>query len=141
MAQDRLELVATNLTEVSRGLREVGDKVQRREFTKDLRAAVEPVIEKARSEAPVRTGRLRASIKPYASGAGIKPYVRFGSRLPYANVINWGGTTGRGHSRRTPGATRIKPNNFMQRAVDAKRDEAVIRVEQSIMRTARQHGF
>jgi hypothetical protein len=87
---------------VSRGLREVAGKPERREFTKVLRAAAEPVIAKARSEAPVRTGRLRASIKPYASGAGIKPYVRFGSRLPYANVINWGGTTGIGHSAYQP---------------------------------------
>ena len=71
------------------------------------------VAEKARGEAPVRSGRLQRTIRPVATGRGAK--VRVGSaRVPYAGPIHFGWRK-----------RNIEPNKFLYRAVDKSVDEAL----------------
>jgi len=71
------------------------------------------VAEKARAEAPVRSGRLRGSIRAVATGRGAK--IRAGSkRVPYAGVIHFGWRK-----------RNIVQNRFLYRAVDKSVDEAL----------------
>ena len=71
------------------------------------------VADRARAEAPVRSGALRGSIRAVSTGRGAK--IRAGSkRVPYASVIHFGW-----------GTRNIRENRFLYRAVDKSVDEAV----------------
>lgn len=93
----------TGLRELRRDIRAI-DKGLGRELNKGLREAVRPVVREAAVLAPRKTGALAASLRPYAAGASVG--VR--SRLPYANVIHWGGTTGKGHSQSRAGSVVLR---------------------------------
>lgn len=81
----------------------------------DLKAAhkqiAERVVREAQRRAPVRTGRLRNSLRPVGTQASA--IVRSpGRSVPYANPIHWGWP---GHH--------IKANPFVLDAIDAMHDE------------------
>jgi hypothetical protein len=70
------------------------------------------VAVKARTEVPVRSGRLMGTIRPVATRRGAK--IRAGSaRVPYAGPIHFGW-----------GRRNIAPNPFLYRAVDKSVNEA-----------------
>lgn len=75
------------LRELRKDFRKLGGTANR-ELSGELKRALLPIVAVARADAPQRTGRLAASIKPFASG--LRVGVR--SALPYANVVHWGGT-------------------------------------------------
>lgn len=71
------------------------------------------VADRARGEAPVRSGNLIKTIRPVSTRRGAK--IRAGSaRVPYAPVIHFGWRK-----------RNIQPNHFLYRAVDKSVDEAV----------------
>src|SRR3954471_18933800 len=82
------------LRELRRDLKAVERELPR-ELTKTMKRAAEPVARHAAELAPRKSGALARSIT--AGAAGTKASIR--SRLPYANVQAWGGTTGPGHQR------------------------------------------
>lgn len=53
-----------------------------------LKAAAEKGAETAKEHAPVKSGRLKRSIKVYDEDGAIA----FGSKLPYAAVVEYGGS-------------------------------------------------
>ena len=77
----------TGLREFRRDLRRIDAEVDK-ELRVELREAVGTVAAQAAATAPRRTGRLAASYRPFANlrTAGVR------SRLPYAGVIEYGGT-------------------------------------------------
>ena len=96
------------LNKAIRALKEVG--VPAKEVAAAGKNAAEIVAGEARTLVPVRSGRLRDSIRTGSQQR--KVIVRAGgARVPYANPIHWG------WFRRG-----IKPNQFFSRAIAGKID-------------------
>jgi hypothetical protein len=98
--------------EFRRSVRQLQDK----ELTKGLKEAHKQtaavVVRPARSEAPVRSGRLSASVKPSSTVKGAVVRAGSGKTALYAGPIHFGWPK-RG----------IKPNRFLFRAAHEKTDE------------------
>lgn len=110
----------------------------RRDVPKAMQKAAEEVaLPASRALTPSRTGRLRASERVSARGIG----VAITSRVPYANVIHWGGTTGRHHSRSRPGATRITKSLFAVRAIERTAGPLVDAIGDELAKTFRRNGW
>lgn len=125
------------LRETQRALRRLEPDL-RKQFREDAFKRVALVVAReAAVLAPKRTGRLAGSLRGTTSG--FKAVVR--SPLPYANVIHWGGTTGRGHSRSRPGATRIKRTEFVLRAAEQKREVIEDAFIDGVHEVARRNGW
>jgi hypothetical protein len=107
------------------------------ELGKDLRVAAGIVAQGASGLAPRQTGALAASYR--GGGAGLRAYVR--STLPYAALIEFGGTTGRGHSASRPGATRVRAQAPVRRALEGSQDAVVEAVAHGIDVAARRAGW
>lgn len=94
------------------------------------------VAETGKLEAPVRSGALRASIKPGASSAGGRrgPSAWAGSKLVYSRLIHFGATITRGPAGyiQGPHTIRIKPNPFLDRALEREEDRIMTFVESSL---------
>lgn len=101
MSKDSIRV--SGLNQVIRALKDVG--VPAKEVSGAGKEAAEIVAGEARTLVPVRTGKLRDSIR--VGGQQRKVIVRAGgARVPYANPIHWG------WFRRG-----IKPNQFFSRAI------------------------
>ena len=97
-----------------------------------LRQAAETMAAAARDTVPVRTGKLRDSIKPYANqyGAVVSAgNARKGLKaVPYANPIHWGWFVDRKseqarNSRRGYIKKNIRPNPFFAKALGYTKQE------------------
>lgn len=114
-----------------------------KEIDKELRAAlvkaVRPVVTTGRALAPVESGALRRSIRPSVTQRG----VAVGSRLPYANLIHWGGSTGPGHRPGSPwsGSILVRESLFLSRALEQHEDRIVDSTENAVMDAARRLGW
>lgn len=130
MAQ-RAEVTVTGLRELRKDLRRLPGQTNK-ELSGELKRAIGPVLVQARSLAPQRTGRLAGSLKPFVLGTrvGIR------SRLPYANVVHWGGTIS---PRGTP--IRFPRTEFITRAVEAQDDRFVDAVGDAVERAAKRLGW
>ena len=133
---DDFTVKVENLAQFRRDLRQL-DKTVNRELTRSLRGAAEIVAARASALAPRKTGTLAASYR--GGAAGTRGYVR--SRVPYAPVIEYGGSVGRGHSSTRPGATYIRAQAPVRRALEARQDEVVDAVGDAIERAARDAGW
>lgn len=116
-----------------------------------VREAVEQVATEARRRTPVRTGRLRSSIKGSAAGSRGTVYSRlvyappheFGARLfPHRGGVGAKATKSRrGEPARPQRPTTVKASRMIFGALDAKQDD----VERSLLAgfrdLARKHGF
>jgi hypothetical protein len=84
-------------------------------------AASRTVLPRARALTPRASGRLAGSLEvvQYKGGAALS------SRLPYANVQHWGGTTGRGHRPRVAnsGSVKVKGTRFAYRAGEERMEQ------------------
>ena len=125
------------LNETRRDLRLIDQQLPR-ELGQAMKAAAQPVLETARSNTPVRTGRLQQSLRLSAAGTRVSIV----SRVPYANVIEWGGTTGRGHRPGGGGGSvRIKGRHMATRAAEQKHDEFVNALARSLDEFFARHGW
>ena len=100
------------LREVQAALRGVSDTAKNEMKATHLKAA-QVIVPLARQLAPVRTGRLAASLKATATRTSGR--VRAGSAaVPYAGPIHFGWP-----------ARNIKPQPFVYEALDPRRDEVL----------------
>lgn len=78
------------MKDVSRALQRVGDFETMREMKSANLDAAQVVADQAKVEVPVRSGKLRKTIK--ASGTSKESFVRAGSpkAVPYAPPVHWG---------------------------------------------------
>ena len=91
------------------------------------------VAREAQRRAPVRTGKLRGSIRPLRQAArGIVAAGR--ASVPYAGVTEYGGTIPRWHS---DARTTIPRQAFLNPAADAKEHEVVQSYEAALRRITR----
>lgn len=115
------------LTEFIRSAKKVSDQ-----FPQELKAInkelAQPLVEEAKKRAPVRSGKLRDSIRP---GATQKvAYVMAGKKaVPYAGPIHWGwpkerkAKSGRGMESTNRRGGAIPANPFLVEALAAKKEE------------------
>lgn len=132
-ADARLQLAVhvEGLSELRRDTRRV-QPAATREIRVVIKAAAELVASEARTLAPRRSGALAESIT--ASTAGDRGLVR--SRLPYANVQEYGGTIA---PRGTP--IRIRAHEFGLRALESKREAVIEALDQGLDAVARRNGW
>jgi HK97 gp10 family phage protein len=110
-----------NLRETAQAFR----RAERKDLGKKLRLAnkdaVEVVKDEAKSQVPVRSGRLRKSINTQASQTSASVKAGSAARVPYAGVIHFGW-----------GRKGIHPQPFLFGAVAKKYDEVVEAYEKNI---------
>jgi hypothetical protein len=114
----------TGADEVRRKIRQMQDAVSKTAAKSDLKTlhgdAAKIVEQDALGRAPVRTGKLRQSLR--SSGTQRAGVVRAGfASVPYAGPIHFG------WAKRN-----IRPQPFLYDAKDARRDEVVQSLEQGI---------
>lgn len=115
----------SGLNETLRVLKAIGGKEMTVAIRKAGIQAAEAVVSDARTEVPVRTGRLRESIGIRALQRAV--YIKSGNnRLVYSNPIHWGWV--RRH---------IKPNPFLARALGYNRDEIARRYDEQLKKLVR----
>lgn len=84
-------------------------------------AAGLPVLRTAKNIAPVKSGKLRSTIKMSKATTNVK--IRAGmKRVPYANPIHWGWF----YDKNNFVTKNIKPNPFLSRALGYNRDEILM---------------
>jgi HK97 gp10 family phage protein len=115
------------LTQLFNALKAVGAPVEAIEEAN--KAAAQPVARTARNIAPVRSGRLRATIRVGPAKTNVK--IRAGlKRVPYANPIHWGWF----YDKNNFITKNIKPNPFMSRALGYNRDDILKQYVASIQK-------
>lgn len=120
------DITIVGLGQARRELRDL-DKALPRELGKGLKGAVDKaVLPTAKQLAPVRSGRLQASLRPFARGtrAGVR------SNLVYANPIHWGWPR---HN--------ITADRFLLKASARTRDRALEEIEDTLDDMFSRHGF
>jgi phage gpG-like protein len=132
------KVAVEGLNQLRRDLKAIAKEVPR-ELSHTLKSAAGPVVARAASMAPRRTGALAASVK--ASASGTRASIR--SAKPYANVIAWGGTTGRGHKPGVggSGSVRIKASRFPERAAEQGAEQFLERLADGVDGLLVRHGF
>jgi phage gpG-like protein len=122
------------LRELRNTLRRLGDTDIPDAIKKANKDAAEKVAADARRRAPVRSGRLRDSIR--SSGQALAAIVREGNaKVPYAGWIDYGGTI-RPHGEIT--RPFLPEGRILTPALNAQRDEIVDQYEQAINRVLRE---
>lgn len=88
--------------------------------------AAEVVVEYAERRVPVRTGRLKGSLRALASGASARA-VAGSAAVPYAAVIHWGRIKG----------GRINGRPYLWNAAAEANDEVVVIYERAVAEAVR----
>lgn len=132
MAKDHLSLDVENLKEVQKMIRDLGDAELRKQLREANKSVAQMVVDAALPNVPVRSGKLRQSVK--ASATQSAAYGKAGSavRVPYAAAIHWGegsGNVGGGSSRRN---RNIQGRPFLWEAADQTINQAVNEYENQI---------
>lgn len=135
MAQPAIKVVG--LRDLRRDLRRLGPGALK-ELRSELRDSAQMVAAAAKPGARRRSGRFAGSIRGQGTNTGA--VVR--SRLPYANVVHWGGTTGPGHERGPgQGSVRISPHPVIPEAADRLEGRIVEELGDGLERLFGRHGF
>jgi len=114
--------------ELRRALLELGYDVANDLKTVNLEGA-EQVLEVALRRVPVRTGRLRDTVR--ASATKTRGSIRAGfKRIPYAGPVHFGWP-----------ARNIQPNPFLYDAMDERRDEVVQAYSDNITNLRKKYGL
>jgi len=131
VARGDYDVQVKGLADLRRDLRRL-DQEALKEIRGALKDAADVVARDAATLAPRRTGRLAASYRPFTSGnvAGVR------SRLPYAGVIEFGGTI---RPRGVP--IEIRRYEPVTRAVERQRDRVVEQVADGIEAAAKRTGW
>lgn len=132
MAQSAVRV--EGLDELRRLLRKVGDKELQGTLKDAHKAAAQAVVRKALPNVPVRTGRLRASIRALGSQR-VGRAVAGSARVPYAGSIHWGRKQGNVGSppgnHKGPNAVKGRP--FLKDAAESSTPE----IEQAVLHAYR----
>jgi hypothetical protein len=114
--------------ELARALK-AADPALLRELRAENKRLAGMVADTAESHVPVRSGALRASIR--AGSTQRSGTVKAGSRaVPYAGPIHFGWFVRKDPARGGP----IKPNPFLYRALDERRDEVFAAYTEAVKR-------
>ena len=129
---DSVRIDVEGLGQFRRDLRAIGGPPLVRELREVLKHAAEIAARQASVLAPRKTGRLARSYRPFTRGntAGVR------SRLPYAGVIEFGGTI-------SPKGTPIDIRRYepVTRAVEQRADAVEAELAAGFDDLARAHGF
>lgn len=118
MANQANGVKVKNLRQVTRSLKAIGSP--NAEIKAAGKEAGQIVATEAKTLVPVRTGRLRDSIKVSAIASGaVRVQAGSPTRVPYANPIHWGWF----YDKKNFIKKNIKPNPFFSKAIKIKRDE------------------
>jgi phage gpG-like protein len=128
----------SGLRELRRDLKGM-DRAVDKQLVREFRTIGRDIAQEGSALAPRKTGTLAGSLKPSVTLRG----VAVGSRLEYANVAHWGGTTGRGHQPGVPwsGSVRVQPSLFLSRAVERQQNKIVDEIGDAIERAATDVGW
>lgn len=109
-----LAIAVEGLRPLLRALKHTEDRLDKN-LKLRLKEIARPVADRAKRNAPKRSGRLAGSIKTAATlkGAAVR------STLVYAPIHEYGGRTGRGN--------RIRASRFMERAVQSSQGDVELR--------------
>jgi HK97 gp10 family phage protein len=120
MANQANGVKVKNLREVTRALKAIGEPVS--EIRAAGKEAGQIVATEAKGLTPVRTGKLRDSIRVSALGSGaVRVQAGNNRTVPYANPIHWGWF----YDKENFIKKNIKPNPFFSKAIRVKRDEVL----------------
>lgn len=131
MARDDVNVHIEGLAEFRRDLRSI-DRALPREVNQVIKSAVGRVAAEASRTAPRQSGTLAGSYRPFTRGniAGVT------SRLPYAPVIEYGGTI------RPRGAEITFPRReVVTKAAAREADRVVDEIGDGVDGLARRHGW
>jgi hypothetical protein len=118
------------LRELRKALRDLGDVGLKKGLTLANKGLAADVAKEAQALVPVRSGRLKASIRPLASQTSAR--VAAGSmRVPYAKAIEYG--------RKRGGL--IKPSRFLNRAAAKVAPKAIDAYQREIDALIRKAGL
>lgn len=120
------------LIELQRALRQVEASLPR-ELRSANKAAAEIVAEEARRLVPVRTGRLRDSIKARADQRSASVKAGTAARVPYANAVHWG------YRNRPQGGSNWPARPFIYDALYARREDVAAAYQESVKKLMRQN--
>jgi HK97 gp10 family phage protein len=132
MARTHITAEVENLKQVQKMIRDLGDTELRKQLREANKNVAQMVVDAALPNVPVRSGKLRASVK--ASATQTAAYGKAGSpvRVPYAAAIHWGegsGNVGGGSNRR---GRNIQARPFLWDAADRTINRAVKEYEDQI---------
>jgi len=113
-------------------LRRLGDEELSKEMKAASKEAAEQIVPYAKRRAPVRTGKLQASIKADATRSIARIKAGSAGRVPYARAVH----SGRYVSQRTRGI-RIKPQPFIREAIPEAWPQLVKKYEEGLNRVAK----
>lgn len=100
------------------------------------KAAADIVAEQARFEVPVRSGRLKATIRPLASKTRAQVAAGRGKQVPYAGPVHFGWPTRPNRQKGWRGGP-IRPQPFLYDAVDRRQGEVLRAFDRHIDRIIR----
>lgn len=132
--------------ELSRAFREAGGSV--RELSGAYRAIAQELVPPARREAPSRTGRLAASTR--GLGQRTRAVLAAGNArsVPYAGPIHFGNPSPKTYPahrgkgvRKTGTLGVIRPNPWLYRVTDARRDEVLDAFQANVGEVLRRQGL
>lgn len=126
---NKLHVEVENLKEVSAAIRRLGDADLKKQLREANKSVSQMIVDSALPEVPVRTGKLKQSVK--ASATATSAYGKAGSpvRVPYAAVIHWGVGDRAGR-----GPHNIKARPFLWDAADRVTSRALREYEDQLQK-------
>lgn len=136
MATNHLSAEVENLRELQSQIRALGDTELRRQLREANKSVSQMVVDAALPNVPVRSGKLRASVKAAATQTAAYGKAGSPSRVPYAAAIHWGEGSGNvnfssGGSVGRPGRN-VRGHPFLWDAADRTLNRAVREYEDQI---------
>lgn len=113
---------APGLRDLRRSFRRLAPEVDKG-LKVGFRRVAKPIRDEGRVNAPHLSGKLARSLRISVVQRGVS----ITSRVPYANVQHWGGSTGRGHQPGVPwsGSIMVEPSLFLSKALEDHEDETM----------------
>jgi len=133
---NKLDIEVVNLKEVQAAIRRLGDTLLKDQLKSANKNVAQMIVDAALPEVPVRTGKLRQSVKATATQTAAYGKAGTPARVPYAAAIHWG--EGAGNVNFSTGSTvgranrNIKGRPFLWDAADRVVNRAVKEYEDQI---------
>lgn len=137
MARDGVTVEIIGTEKIDQALKRLHSlSARKRDVTDVFRRSMKPLITAGKSEAPVKTGRLRRSIKFKTSKKYPNVwYVLAGSSKAASQNAYYAHMVGRGHKVRN-GSNRLDANQFMDRAWNSTGNQVIKDLEDGLMNLA-----
>jgi HK97 gp10 family phage protein len=134
-----LDVVVDGLSDFRADLKAIG-----KDAAKDgrvmLAGAAQIIADAAKHDAPKRSGKLAENIKGTTRGQRAAVVVS-GTRVPYGNLIHWGGTTGPGKHGPGSGPSHIRGNPFIEKAAGENAEAVAEAVAKGLDELMAKHKF